>query len=506
MWKGCPSPARNFNGDGKLDSVVANEIGNNVSVLLGSRPGTFQPAVNYNAGIRPISVAVGDLNGDSKLDLAVANNDPSGNIGVSVLLGNGHGAFSAPTSYHTDVYGYSVAIGDFNRDGKPDLAVANNYRPGDIQGHVSVLLGKGDGTFREAVNDTTPGFVALYVAVGDFNGDAKPDLAVGGGTCGGCPPLSAVMVFLGNRDGTFRAAKGYAVGDNSESAVAVGDFNGDSKLDLATANLNTNNVSVLLGHGDGTFQAAVNYAAGLGPIYVTVGDFNNDAKQDLAVANLLANNLSVMLGNGNGTFQAAVNYDAGTKSRFIAAGDFNADGATDLVKANSDGATVTVLLNTRGTVASLTSSSNSSSVGEPVTFTADVHVTVQGSQILAGAMTGTVTFWDGTTTIGTVRHPSRRTTLTTSSLSKGNHTITATYSGDSHFNPVTSPPLTQSRGRGKVARRIWPCTPWRHRTSSYQIVSSGGTGAWRARKSRIVGKPSVTRLGKGCPLLGQNRP
>jgi len=105
---------------------------------------------------------------------------------------------------------------------------------------------------------------------------------------------------------------------------------------------------------------------------------------------------------------------------------------------------VTVVLNTRGTGARLTSSLNPSPLGEPVTFTADVHVTVGGSQILGERMTGNVTFRDGTTTLGTVPRVSRYTTLTTSGLSKGTHTITATYSGDSNYNPVTSPPLTQT--------------------------------------------------------------
>ena len=143
------------------------------------------------------------------------------------------------------------------------------------------------------------------MAVGDFNGDGKADLAVAN------YGSDNVSVLLGNGNGTFQAAVNYAAGTSPHS-VAVGDFNGDGKADLAVANYGSNNVSVLLGNGNGTFQAAVNYAAGTSPCSVAVGDFNGDGKADLAVANYGSNNVSVLLGNGNGTFQAAVNYAAGT--------------------------------------------------------------------------------------------------------------------------------------------------------------------------------------------------
>jgi hypothetical protein len=244
---------------------------------------------------------------------------------------------------------------------------------------------------------------------------------------------------LGKGDGTFQAAVDYAVG-YEPSSVAVGDFNGDGKLDLVTANHNT--VSVLLGNGDGTFQAAVRYNVGPARAArsVAVSDFNGDGKLDLVTADYYGNNASVLLGKGDGTFQAALRYVGGGGA--VAVGDFNGDGAPDVVTAASTG--VAVLLNTRGTVANLTSAPNPSSVGEEVTFTADVHRTVRGSQILAGLMTGTVTFRDGTKTLGTVPWLSHINTFTTSSLSKGTHTITATYSGDSNYNPATSPPLTQT--------------------------------------------------------------
>jgi hypothetical protein len=306
-----------FNGDGKLDLAVANEGSNNISILLGNGDGTFHAAADYGAGTDPDSVAVGDFRGDGKLDLVVANYYSNN---VSILLGNGDGTFQAAVNYGVSAP-TSVAVGDFNGDGKLDLAVANVFSD------VSVLLGNGDGTFQAAVNYGA-GTEPAWAAVGDFNGDGKLDLAVAN------VDSNNVSVLLGNGDGTFQAAVSYGVGTEPVS-VAVGDFNGDGKLDLAMANYGSSNVSVLLGNGDGTFQAAVNYGAGAEPAWVAVGDFNGDGKLDLAVVNVATGNVSVLLGNGDGTFQAAVNYGAGI-GESVAVGDFNGDGRLDLAAPNSD--------------------------------------------------------------------------------------------------------------------------------------------------------------------------
>jgi len=305
-----------FNGDGKLDLAVANEGSDNVSVLLGNGDGTFQAAVDYRAGTDPDSVAVGDFRGDGKLDLVVANYYSNN---VSILPGNGDGTFQAAVNYGVSAP-TSVAVGDFNGDGKLDLAVANVFSD------VSVLLGNGDGTFQAAVNYGA-GTEPAWVEVGDFNGDGKLDLAVAN------VDSNNVSILLGNGDGTFKAAVNYGVGIEPVSE-AVGDFNGDGKLDLAVANYGSN-VSVLLGNGDSTFQAAVNYGAGAEPAWVAVGDFNGDGKLDLAVANVGTGNVSVLLGNGDGTFQAAVNYGTGI-GESLAVGDFNGDGRLDLAAPNSD--------------------------------------------------------------------------------------------------------------------------------------------------------------------------
>jgi hypothetical protein len=226
---------------------------------------------------------VGDFNGDGRPDLAAANEFSSD---ISVLLGNGDGSFQAATSLAAGARPLSVAVGDFNGDGKPDLAAANSGSD-----TVSVLLGNGNGSFQNAVNYTA-GAEPLSVAMGDFNGDGKQDLATSNF-------FGTVSVLLGNGNGTFQAAAPYATGDQPFS-VAVGDFNGDGKQDLATANSDSASVSVLPGNGDGSFQAAANFAVGSVPRSVAVGDFNGDGKQDLATANQsFSNTVSVLLNQPN---------------------------------------------------------------------------------------------------------------------------------------------------------------------------------------------------------------
>ena len=321
-----------FNGDGKPDLAVTNLITDNVSVLLGNGDGTFQTAVDYGTGIEPFSVAVGDFNGDGKLDLVVANGGGRSN-NVSVLLGKGDGTFQTAVNYGSGIEPFWVTVGDFNGDGIPDLAVANWY-----SGTMSVLLGKGDGTFLAAVNYGT-GSEPVLVAVGDFNGDGIPDLATANLNS------NNISVLLGKGDGTFLAAVNYSVGTDPTS-VAVGDFNGDGIPDLAVTYLAVGGgVAIFLGRGDGTFLAPVTYAAGTTPNSVTVGDFNGDGIPDLAVANENTNNVSVLLGNGDGTFQAAANFGADSGSRLVAVGDFNGDGKLDLAVANYKSDNVSILLN-----------------------------------------------------------------------------------------------------------------------------------------------------------------
>jgi hypothetical protein len=329
-----------FNGDGIPDLAVANAASNNVSVLLGNGDGTFQAPRNFPAGSGPRSVAVGDFNGDGILDLAVVGYDQyyhHYDETVRVLLGNGDGSFQAPRTFNAGSGPLSVAIGDFNGDGVQDLAVANWGDPAHgVAGGVSVLLGNGDGSFQAPLHLSvgTIGQPPESVAVGDFNGDGIQDLAVGSS--------ERVSVLLGNGDGTFQNSVNYT-GPFFNNGLVVADLNGDGVPDLATTGGNT--VNVLVGNGDGTFHRPVTYYDGTINYSVAVGDFNGDGVPDLAVAGY-GDTVSVLLGNGDGTFQAAVHYHAGTYYAFsVAAADFNGDGWPDLAVTNNLPSHVSILLN-----------------------------------------------------------------------------------------------------------------------------------------------------------------
>jgi FG-GAP-like repeat/PASTA domain len=325
-----------LNADGRPDLATANIRANTVSVLLNIDNGSFRPKRDYRTGRAPNSVAIRDLNGDGKPDLAIAN--AAANT-ASVLVNRGDGSFEFPQDYGTGDDPHSVVSDDLDGDGNPDLVTAS------LSGTVSVLLNRGDGSF-DTSSDYGAGFEAFSVAIGDLNGDRRPDLAIGhfGLEDAGEKPGTAVSVLLNKGDGSFQTKRDYRVGRNPRS-VAIGDLNGDRKPDLATANFEPDTVSVLINRGDGSFRAKRDYRTGRGGAgSVAIGDLNGDHKPDLVIANLCCM-VSVLLNRGDGSFEAKREYAAGGS---VAIGNLNGDRKPDVVTVGGMTSAVSVLINTPG--------------------------------------------------------------------------------------------------------------------------------------------------------------
>ena len=348
--------AADFNGDGRPDLAGA---GSNVRVALNAGDGSFRPYVEYAAGGFTQDVAAGDLNGDGRLDLVVTNN--SAQTALNVLLGNGDGTFGAAASFPNDT-GFdspSVALGDFDGDGRLDAVVAhqiNCFNSGCIVGDsLSVWRGVGDGSFQTP-QQFHVGFAPARVVTADLNNDGNLDLGVAGGNGG-------VFILLGAGDGTFRQLPDLTVVpgvDNTD--LAVGEFNGDAIPDLAVAADGDFRTVVVLGNGDGTFRpsASIQDALQERPGELAVSDLNGDGFQDvlLGMANCCSTSgdgmLGVLYGTGTGTFRAVTRYlvPGFVVSRgggALVAADFNGDGRQDValqVRGNSPG--TTILVNTTG--------------------------------------------------------------------------------------------------------------------------------------------------------------
>jgi hypothetical protein len=451
-----------FNGDGKPDLLVGNQCNNQVcavgavEVLLGLGDGTFRGVGTYGTQGEGAKVAVGDVNGDGKLDMLAADicnlNDCSTGV-ITVRTGNGDGTFAGGTN----VFGsggtqpVSIAVADVNGDGKLDLIVANcSNGCTTSMGLVGVLLGNGDATFQTAVTYSSGAVGAASVVVADVNGDGKPDLVVAN-------RAGSVGVLLGKGDGTFQPVVTYNSGGSAPEFVAVADVNGDGKLDLLVSNSTSNTVGVLLGKGDGTFQPAVTYnSGGLETASVAVADVNGDGRPDVLVVSgcnggCTSGLLGVLLGNGDGTFQAAVVFDTGgVGGNSIAIADVNGDGRPDAIVANTcfnnnpncPNGSVGVLLNDTGphspTTTALVSNVNPAAVGQLVIYTATV------ANQSGGPLTGTVAFQHGRsmTTVPLVGNQA----MYKVSYKGGTHPITATYSGDADNATSTSIPLIEYVG------------------------------------------------------------
>jgi uncharacterized membrane protein len=399
--------------------------------LASTKLSSSMPALSLNTvsqsptlGAQPESIATGDFNGDGIPDLAVAN---AGANTITILLGNGDGTFKSAADLQTGSGPFTVVAGDFNRDGHVDLAVILNNNNGN---GINVFLGNGDGTFTLSASNPPTGSGPSGMTVGDYNGDGLLDLAVvnsGNAT---------VTILLGNGDGTFTPSNLSPQAGTSAGSMVQGDFNGDGILDLAVTNSSTSSVTILLGAGDGTFAPAGTFAVGGNSVSIATADLNGDGKLDLVVASSYSPYITVLLGNGDGTFTAAANPNISIASpTAVAVADLNNDGKADIIIANSFGSNVIVLLgNGDGTFATGTSSAT---VSSPQALAVEDW---NGDGIKDIATTNN--FPNNTLTVFTSQL-AQKATATASGISPiGQVTVDASYIGDTVYAASTSAKTT----------------------------------------------------------------
>jgi hypothetical protein len=322
-----------FNNDGNLDLAVADWFTGHVAILLGKGNGKFD-APRYFPVTLAYALAAADFNGDHKLDLAVVQYGGTGQSALSIYLGNGDGSFHRSATYALGVEATSIAIADFNGDGKLDLAVTNEGGQGG-NGSVMVFFGKGDGTFSLPTTYNLPGYPD-GVAAADLDGDGHPDLAVAQYNVG-------VTILLNTGQGKFRKAGVYKVA--AARSVNIAELKHDAIPDLVVTSFQA--VAVLLGKGGGKFRRAVYYSTKLishetNPYAAVVADFNLDGNPDIVTV-LTGTDAALFYGTGDGTFGMAVRIK-GVGGEGIATGDFNHDGAPDLAVDNA-GIGIAVLIN-----------------------------------------------------------------------------------------------------------------------------------------------------------------
>ena len=327
--------AGDFNGDGRTDLAVANYFSGNVSILLGNDDGTFKTMETIAVGIEPDAIVQGDFNGDGNLDLAVLDQGSASVPGdVKILLGNGAGDFTIAETIPVGLESIALVTGDFNADGHIDLAVLDGGTS-TIPGDVTILLGDGRGNFTRQA--TFVGLQPSALAAGDFNGDGRTDLAVAGDN----NDVQILMVVGGS---LLPVARPIFVGANlNPVGIVAGDFNHDGRLDLAVASQNADglgdgDVTILQGQGNGTFvlTSTISFPEVSYPLEIVAGDFNGNGNLDLAVTETGLGGVAVLLNHGDGGFQPSNTIAIAVSVGGILAADLNSDGKDDLTVTNQD--------------------------------------------------------------------------------------------------------------------------------------------------------------------------
>ena len=334
--------AGDLDGDGRPDLTVANAFSDSVSVLRNLGNGNFAAKVDYSTATNPSFVAIGDIDADGQLDIAVACRESRA---VSVLQNAGDGTFLEKVDYATGVNPQAIAIGDLNGDGRADLAVVHNSESLVSGASVGILQNLGNGTLAARVDFAT-GKGPVAVAIGDLNGDGHPDLAVANGFPYGGGDTISILKNMGT--GTFADRVDYATG-KGPSAVAIVDLDSDGRQDLAVANAGSNTLSVFRNissrGGDVIFADKADYPTGAGPVAIAVGDLDLDGHPDLAVVNGSNNNVSIFRNLRNGSLTARLPLTTNGNARAVAIGDLDGDGRPDIAVANDPSNTVSVFRN-----------------------------------------------------------------------------------------------------------------------------------------------------------------